>query len=144
LTAIVSLRVYVVVPDADGRESKLGESLAAGFESWRTHVWGSAQVRALGAEFFPRLASGNTVRIQAHQVAAFQRECALVRAHLEAICGAVELAGQHGIAVNTATGQVTSPAASPETFRQLVSARLANIEDAAQRAAQAGGQIEIW
>lgn len=52
---MVSLLVYVVVTDASGEESELGESLAAGFESWHTEVWGSPQGRALGAEFFPRL-----------------------------------------------------------------------------------------
>jgi hypothetical protein len=58
LTAVVSLLVCVVVTDAFGEESELGESLAAGFGLWRTEVWGSPQVSALGAEFFPRLASG--------------------------------------------------------------------------------------
>ena len=33
-----------------------GESLAAGFENWRTQVWGSPQVRAMGATYFPELA----------------------------------------------------------------------------------------
>ena len=140
----MSLLVYVVVTDAWGEESELGESLAAGFESWRTEVWGSPEVRALGTEFFPRLMSGNTVRIQAHEVARFQGECALVREHLEAICGAVDLSGQRGLAVDLAAGQAISPRASRETFRQLVSRHLANIEDAAQRAAQVGGQVEIW
>lgn len=140
----MSLLVYVVVTDASGEESKLGESLAAGFESSRSEVWGSAQVSALGAEFLPRLTSGNSVRIQAHEVARFQRECALVREHLEAICGAVDLSGQRGLAVNLATGQAISPRASRETFCQLVSLHLANIEDAAHSAAQVGGQVEIW
>lgn len=140
----MSLLVYVVVTDASGEESELGELLAAGFESWRTEVWGSPQVRALGAEFFPRLASGNPVRIEHHEVARFQHECALLREHLDAICGAVDLSGQHGLAVNLATGQAISPRASREAFRQLVDLHLANIEDAAQRAAQAGGRVAIW
>jgi hypothetical protein len=29
----------------------------AGFESWRTTVWGSERLRALGAAFFPELYS---------------------------------------------------------------------------------------
>ncbi|MBO0835432.1 MAG: hypothetical protein J2P28_07925 [Actinobacteria bacterium] len=144
MTAVVSLLVYVVVTDASGQESTLGESLAAGFESWRTEVWGSPQVRALGAEFFPRLALGNEVRIKPHEVARFQHECALLREHLDAICGAVELSGQHGTSVDLATGQVSRPGASHEAFRQLVDLHLANIEETAQRAAQAGGQIAIW
>jgi hypothetical protein len=39
---------YVVVTDAAGAESELGESLAAGFESWRTEVWRRPRVRELG------------------------------------------------------------------------------------------------
>jgi len=138
------LVVYVVVTDASGEESELGESLAAGFESWRTEVWGNPQVRALGAEFFPRLASGNPVSIKPHELARFQRECVLLRANLDAICRGVDLSGQRGLAVDMGTGQVTSAAALGEVFRQLVSVHLANIEDAAQRAAQAGGEVVIW
>ena len=42
----MSLLVYVVVFDAAGEEAELGESLAAGFESWRTEIWGrSGSVR---------------------------------------------------------------------------------------------------
>jgi hypothetical protein len=140
----VSLVVHVVVTDASGEESELGESLAAGFESWRTEVWGAPHVHALGAEFFPRLASGNPVRIKHDETARFQRECALLRENLDAICGDVDLSGQHGLAVDMATGQVTRAAASREVFGQLVSLHLANIEDAAQRAAQAGGEVVIW
>ncbi|MBO0823593.1 MAG: hypothetical protein J2P27_07000 [Actinobacteria bacterium] len=77
-------------------------------------------------------------------MARFQQECALLREHLDAICGAVELSGKHGISVDLATGQVSRSGASREAFRQLVELHLANIEETAQRAAQAGGQIAIW
>jgi hypothetical protein len=96
-------------------------------------------VHALGAEFFPRLTQGNPVCIKPHEVARFQRECALLREHLDAICGSVDLAGQHGIAVDMETGQVISPSASRETFRQLVSLHWRTSKTAAQRAAQAAG-----
>src|SRR5215475_7683455 len=108
----MSLLIYVVVTDAAGEESELGESLAAGFESWRTEVWGSPHVRALGAEFFPRLASGNPVTIKPHEVARFRRECLLLRENLEAICADVDLSAQDGFAVNVATGQVARVAGS--------------------------------
>src|SRR5262245_59527925 len=139
----MSLLVYVVVIDAAGEVSELGESLAAGFESWRTEVWGSPRVRALGAEFFPQLASGNPVTIEPHAVARFQRECLLLRDNLEDICADLDLSAQDGLAVDVATGQVTRAAASREAFRQLVSLHLANIEDAAQRAAQTRGEVVI-
>jgi hypothetical protein len=144
LTAAVSLLVYVVVTDASGRKSELGETLAAGFESWRTEVWGSPQVQALGAEFFPRLASGDLVTIESHELTQFQRECVLLREKLDAICAEVDLSGQHGFVVGNAPGQVVKASASREVFRQLVSQHMANIENAAQRAAQAGGEVVIW
>jgi hypothetical protein len=93
---------------------------------------------------FLRLASGNPVYIEPGEMARFQRECALLRENLDVICEGVDLSGQHGVAVDTATGQVFRASASREVFRQLVSLDLANIEDAAKRAAQAGGQVVIW
>jgi hypothetical protein len=140
----VSLLVYVVVTTASGEQSELGERLAAGFESWRTQVWASPQVRGLGAEFFPRLASGEMVTIEEDELARFQRECALVRENLDAICADVDLASQHGFVVGNAPGQVVRANASREAFRDLVSQRLANIEDAVRRAANARGAVVIW
>lgn len=66
-----------------------GDLLTAGFESWRTEVWGSPQVRALGAEFCPRLAAGDLF-IESAQVRRFQSEC-LLREHLGAIAVGVDL-----------------------------------------------------
>ena len=140
----MSLLVYVVVTDASGERSELGETLAAGFESWRTQVWGSPQVQALGAEFFPRLASEEMVTIQDDELGRFQRECTLVRENLDAICADVDLASEDGLVVGNAPGQVVRANASREVFHDLVSQRLANIEDAVQRAANAGGAAVIW
>ena len=140
----MSLLVYVVVTNASGEQSELGETLAAGFESWRTQVWGSPQVQALGAKVFPRLASGEMVTIEDDELARFQAECALVRENLDAVCAGVDLASQHGFVVGNAPGQVVRASASREVFRDLVSQRLANIEDAVQRAVNAGGAVVIW
>ena len=55
----MSLTVSVFVRDRSGAmvlDEALDAPLAAGFENWRTRVWGSSQVRALGAKYFPRLA----------------------------------------------------------------------------------------
>jgi len=144
LLVAVSLLVYVVVLDAVGEEAELGEPLAAGFESWRTEVWGSDQVRALGAELFPRLASGNPVIIARDEVAQLQHECSLLRENLKRICDGVDRSRQDGLAVDMTSGQVVRPAASEEVFRELVSVHLANIEDAAQRAAQLDGEVRFW
>jgi hypothetical protein len=97
-----------------------------------------------GAVESAQVPSGNPVSIKPHDVARFQRECVLLRANLDAICLGVDLSDQRGLAVDMGTGQVTSAAASREVFRQLVSVHLANIEDAAQRAAQAGGEVVTW
>src|SRR5262249_49961494 len=45
---------------------------------------------------------------------------------------------------HNAPGQVVRANASREVFRDLVSQRLANIEDAVQRAVNAGGAVVIW
>ena len=82
--------------------------------------------------------------IRPDEVAQFQRECQLLRENLDAICDGVDVSGQRGLAVDVASGQVISRAASDEVFRELVSLHLANIEDAARRAAQVGGEIRIW
>ena len=59
----MSLTVNVYTADAAGRQTVIdgppGTPDAAGFESWRTEVWGSAQVRAPGAELLPQLATGD-------------------------------------------------------------------------------------
>jgi len=141
----MSLTVSVFLMDGSGTtvpDSAPGGSLAAGFENWRTQVWGSLPVRALGAEYFPRLAEAD-LRVGAGEVAAFLRECALLRENLYAIAASVDLSRQPGIAVNMGTGRVTVMSDSPEVFREQVSLRLANIEAAARRALEAGGELVI-
>jgi hypothetical protein len=145
-TAGMSLTVSVYVRDGSGKSIKdeaLGGSLAAGFENWRTQVWGSPEACALGAEYFPRLA-GADLCVGAGEMTAFLRECALLREHLDVIAAGADLTGQRGVAVNTATGRVTAVGASLEIFREQISLRLANIEAAARRALEVGGEVVIW
>jgi hypothetical protein len=94
----------------------------AGFESWRRSVWGSDRVRALGAEFFPALATGD-LYVEPGEVGRFQRECAVLRANLQTVATGVD------------------PHAA---FAATVSTRLANIEDAVCRALTAGAGVVIW
>ncbi len=146
LTAGMSLTVSVYVRDGSGKsfeDEALGGSLAAGFENWRTQVWGSPEARALSAEYFPRLA-GTDLRVRPGEMTAFLRECALLREHLDVIAAEVDLAGQPGVAVNTTTGRITTVSATREIFLEQVSLRLANIEAAARRALQVGGEVVIW
>ncbi len=142
----MSLTVSVWLRDNSGarvRDTTFGDSRAAGFENWRTQVWGSPLVRALGAEYFPQL-DGADLYIDAGQLAPFIHECALICEHLEAIAAAVDLSRQEGIAVNTGTGSVTAVSESRKVFREHVSLRLANIEAAARRALDIGGEVIIW
>lgn len=123
-------------------DGALGGSLAAGLENWRTQVWGSPVARALGAEYFPRLA-GAGLCVGAVEMTAFLRECALLREHLDVIAAGAALTGQHGVAVNTGTGRLTAVGASREIFREHVSLCLASIEAAARRALEVGGEVVI-
>jgi hypothetical protein len=142
----MSLTVSVWVRDDSGEsfeDEALGGSLAAGFENWRTQVWGSPQARALGAEYFPRLADAD-LHVGAGEMREFLRECSLLREHLDVIAAGADLPAQHGVAVNAATGRVTAVGSSREVFREQVSVRLANIEAAARRALEVGGEVVIW
>ncbi|MFC1410545.1 hypothetical protein ACEZDG_14855 [Streptacidiphilus sp. N1-1] len=116
--------VYITTPGGgmEVLEVPEGSSDLAGFESWRHSVWGSDRVQALGAEFFPALATGD-LYVEPGEVERFQRECALLRANLETVAGGVD---PHRATVGT------------------VSARLAHIEDAARRAREVGAGVVVW
>jgi hypothetical protein len=96
----------------------------AGFESWRREVWGSAVVHSLGARFFPELAVGD-LTVAPDQVSDFLVECALIRSHLEAVAPWCD------------------PALRDERSMRTVSARLANIEAAVERARGCGGGVIV-
>ncbi len=144
----MSLAVHAFVTDACGKMTFLGgrpdSSPAAGFESWRTEVWASSQVRLLGAEFFPRLATGD-LYVEPLDVPRFQRECTMLHEHVDAIAAGVNLSSQKGhLAVDLASGQVIDPSVSREILREQILLRLATIEDAARRALEADGGVVIW
>jgi hypothetical protein len=139
------LTVQVVISggaQAQAERDPVTEPLAAGFENWRTQVWGSARVRDLGAQYFPRLARSD-LHVPAAEMTAFLRECALLRTHLDAIAASVDLTGQTGVAAG-AVGPHTGPvSASREIFRDQVSLRLSNIESRARLALTAGADLVI-
>ncbi|GAA3823720.1 hypothetical protein GCM10023083_66210 [Streptomyces phyllanthi] len=119
----------VFVIGANGERQVLdvpeGCSDLAGFERWRTAVWGSEVVRSLGARFLPVLADGD-LQVEPGQVTEFLAECALLRDNLGRI-----VAG-------------TDPVRTVEEHRETISARLANIEDAARRAGAMGAGVLVW
>ena len=125
----MSLLVDVFVIRDDGETDLLdvpdGCSDMAGFESWRREVWGSAVVRSLGARFFPVLADADLM-VSPDQVADFLVECALIRGSLEAVAPRRD------------------PALRDAGYVRQVSARLANIEAAAERARGCGGGVIVW
>jgi hypothetical protein len=112
------VNVFVVGPDGEPTvlDAPEGQSELAGFERWRTTVWGSPEVRALGARFFPTL-DGNDLTVEPADVPAFLEECALLRANL--------------------------PAITPDRWVD-VDFRLANIEQAGHRAREIGGGVLVW
>lgn len=115
----LSVDVFVIGSDGDQTVLDVPEPGAdlAGLENWRTTVWGSPAVRALGARFFPML-DGNNITVDPEDVPAFLDECALLRANLAAFApgGDVERVGH----------------------------RLGNIEQAARRAREIGGGVLVW
>ncbi|MGI3198565.1 hypothetical protein ACRJ4W_08050 [Streptomyces sp. GLT-R25] len=84
----MSLSVDVYVPRAEGGIEVLDvppeSSDVAGWERWRTEVWGSEPVRSLGARFFPRLATED-LTVAPDEVSDFLAECDLLRTHLARI-----------------------------------------------------------
>ncbi|GAA2899202.1 hypothetical protein [Streptomyces mexicanus] len=125
----MSLLVEVFVRDPGGQMRILDvpDDLyqSAGFENWRTDVWGSQPVRALGARFFPQLADGDLV-VEPEEVAHLLCETALLRIHLDPIARATE----HPRTV--------------EEHRSQIQRRLRIIEDFARWALRTGGGVLIW
>src|SRR5690242_6696817 len=91
----MSLCVDVVVRGPNGEFDVLdvpeGCDDSAGFESWRWTVWGSEVVRSLGARRLPVLAEGGRLEVPTEELPLFLAEIALLRAHMDVICAAVEL-----------------------------------------------------
>ncbi|MFF5002083.1 hypothetical protein ACFY3G_04580 [Streptomyces phaeochromogenes] len=131
----MSLSVDVYVPRAEGGIEVLDvppdSSDVAGWERWRTEVWGSEPVRSLGARFFPRLATED-LTVAPDEVSDFLAECDLIRTHLAPI--ADHMAAEPG----------TGPRKSHVEHADDVSRRLDNIVKAARRALGVGGGVIIW
>ncbi|MFD7596348.1 hypothetical protein ACFV6D_25345 [Kitasatospora sp. NPDC059812] len=125
----MSLLVDVFTADENGESRFLdvpkGSSDLAGFESWRTTVWGSDTVRSLGARFFPQLA-GDDLRVPTEDVPEFIEEVLLLQRNIESIAAHMD---------------------SPKPVAQRVdeiAGRLNNILNAAHRASQIRGGVQIW
>lgn len=139
----MSLSVDVYVLRAEGGIEVLdvppGCSDVAGWERWRTEVWGSEAVRSLGARFLPRLATED-LTVAPDEMSDFLAECDLIRAHLARIA-------EHMRTEAAAETEPRAGAASRKSSSEHagdVSRRLDNIVDAARRALRVGGGVIIW
>ncbi|MGW2839853.1 hypothetical protein ACWCWD_18895 [Streptomyces sp. NPDC001493] len=130
----MTLMVSVFVLDGAGESRVLdtpeGCSDLAGPEVWRTRVWASEAVRALGARFFPELAEGWLVA-QPDEVAELLDECALVRGNLVSVARRRE-------------GEETAGDVPLADAVRGIRDRLTNIEDACRRALAIGGGVLVW
>ncbi|MFE7356078.1 hypothetical protein ACFU8Q_23530 [Streptomyces sp. NPDC057543] len=119
----MTLSVHTFVYDEQGRSHLLDDpedgSDMAGTEVCRTTLWGSDAARALGARFFPELATGD-LYVEPEDVDDFLAECELLHRN------AATLAGGSG------------------HRRDYAAARLANITAAALRARAVGGGVLVW
>ncbi|MFD3380785.1 MULTISPECIES: hypothetical protein [unclassified Streptomyces] len=135
----MSLSVDVYVPRAEGGIEVLDvppeSSDVAGWERWRTEVWGSEPVRSLGARFFPRLATED-LTVAPDEVSDFLAECDLLRTHLARIA-------DH-MTAEAATEAGTGSRKSHAEHADDVSRRLDNIVNAARRALGVRGGVIIW
>ncbi|QIS21521.1 hypothetical protein [Nocardia terpenica] len=126
----MSLIVQAFIVEEDGTERDLDPPKPggnfAGFEKWRTTVWGSAAVQALGAYWFPLLSSGNPFTVPPDAVPELLEECALLRTHLDAIA-------PQGNQSHTR-----------EWYVDGISEHLSNIEAVAEQALRAGGGVYFW
>ncbi|MFI5781458.1 hypothetical protein [Nocardia sp. NPDC051570] len=127
----MSLTVHVFTR-RDGEASFLdapeGWMDLAGFERWRTEVWGNAAVRELGARFFPVLAEDN-LWVEPDEILEFAGECARLSHNLSAIAP---------------FPHPPWPDATHLTVIDAVAASLATIQIAAGRALGVGGGVVIW
>ena len=125
----LNVHVFVVGEDDIQLLDDPPGAVAAGFENWRTTVWGSTATRSLGTRYFPLLAERDELTVKPDQIKDFQAECATVRANL------------HVVAPHPDPNR---PQDSHEHTMNVVSERLANIETAAERALDVGGGVIIW
>ncbi|MFJ9676703.1 hypothetical protein ACIRP2_01400 [Streptomyces sp. NPDC101194] len=119
----MTLLVHTFVLDEQGERHLLDGpedgSDMAGFENCRTELWGSGAARALGARFFPELATGD-LQVEPADIEVFLAECELLRRHTAAL-------------------------AAHSGYREdYVEARLSHITAAGLRARAVGGGVLVW
>jgi hypothetical protein len=105
----------------------------AGFEFWRSAVWGSPAVRRLGLQILPSLTAGD-VCASGQQLADLEREVSELQRSLKAVVEELLADGVHIVA-------------SPNDPYETVRFRLANIAEAVRLARalpDCTGEVVIW
>jgi hypothetical protein len=83
----MTLQVSSYFYDSDGKHHWLDDPLpeprtdSAGAEVWRTAVWGSKEVRALGLRILPSLAAGN-INAEGADLDVLEQELNVLREHI--------------------------------------------------------------
>lgn len=135
-TSAVNLSVQVFIDREDGRRDMFDpptdERGHAGFESWRETVWGSRRVKALGAVFFPRLATSD-LYIEPGELDAFLNECAVLLDNLDGLVPGMDPLDRRAERRLDAVAE----------FRHTLAERLENIAAAARYALIVGGGVVI-
>ncbi len=125
----MSLTVDVFISNVDGEMEVLdvpeGCDDAIGPEVWRTLVWGSAAVRALGARYFPVLDGADLV-VRSDDLLDFRDECCLIEANLDSV---------------TPEGNADK---TRDEYREDIRKRLEHIQTAIDRALAVGGGVVLW
>jgi hypothetical protein len=106
--------LVVSVHERDPISGELGPDLVtgtgaelAGFEAWRSSVYGSAAVRRRGSQFLPRLA-GADLLLEGDDLIAFQKECAVLLREI------VELSADLDVDAETLRFRLSNIAAATE------------------------------
>lgn len=108
------MTLLVSVHRRDALSGELGPDLVtatgaelAGFEAWRSSVYGSAAVRRRGSHFLPQLASADLV-LEGADLTAFQKECAAL------LRDVVELSAELSVNVETLRYRLSNIASATE------------------------------
>ncbi|WP_394614443.1 hypothetical protein JNUCC0626_31750 [Lentzea sp. JNUCC 0626] len=125
----MSLSVAVYLLDENGKRHFVAPPECfeehAGFESWRTGVWGNEAVRALRTRFFPVLADGDLF-VNPDEVQSFVLETKTIRSFLADIAPQGD---EHH---------------DRQWYLDTISWRLTNIQLLAAYALGIGGGVVIW
>ena len=147
----MSLSVTVFQRNATGEMVIADDSRGAGFESWRTRVWGSEPVKKLvetvrrpkpSRVLLPSLAFSN-LEVEGEELDQLEREIDLLLQHVPALV--TELHGDGSPIVGVVIGDGVARTGTTEDARSSLRNRLENIQTAIRVARTLPhGRVIIW